>query len=182
LYNPPIYDAERGLRRSATLEAQELAARAVLGGAQTILFGRSRLTTEVLLTYLRERLARTPGAATQPLTTESIRGYRGGYLPNERRAIEAGLRSGAVRAVVATNALELGIDIGDLQAVIVCGYPGSIAATWQQIGRAGRTIDTSLAIVVATSGVLDQFIMQHPEFIFAQSPEQAIIHPDNLML
>ena len=182
LYNPPIYDAERGLRRSATLEAQELAARTVLGGAQTILFGRSRLTTEVLLTYLRERLARTPGAATQPFTAESIRGYRGGYLPNERRAIEAGLRSGAVRAVVATNALELGIDIGDLQAVIVCGYPGSIAATWQQIGRAGRTIDTSLAIVVATSGVLDQFIMQHPEFIFAQSPEQAIIHPDNLML
>src|SRR5690606_16455043 len=128
LYNPPLFDPDRGLRRSSTLEAQELAARAVLGGVQTIVFGRSRLTTELLLTYLRERVARTWAADEarnrreaaaglvphdSPVYTQ-IRGYRGGYLPEERRAIEAGLRAGQVRGVVATNALELGIDIGQL--------------------------------------------------------------------
>ena len=194
LYNPPLFDPERGLRRSATLEAQALAARCILGDVQTIVFGRSRLTTEVLLTYLRERVggdAREKierlgdweiGPAS-PLNPQlAIRGYRGGYLPTERRAIEAGLRSGAVRGVVATNALELGIDIGQLQAAILCGYPGSIASTWQQIGRAGRTREAALALLVATGGALDQYIIQHPEFIFERSPEHALINPDNLML
>ncbi len=204
LYNPPLYDAERGLRRAATLETQELAARCVLGGVQTLVFGRSRLTTEVLLTYLRERVeqeTRRQGdretgrqedrkqddvhsafRAQRAPVQSAIRGYRGGYLPTERRAIEAGLRSGEVRGVVATNALELGIDIGQLQAVVLCGYPGSIASTWQQIGRAGRTREAALALFVATGGALDQYIIQHPEFIFERSPEHALINPDNLML
>ena len=214
LYNPPLYDAERGLRRSAILEAQELATRCVRADLQTIVFGRSRLTTEVLLSYLRDkvnggvagggwrvasgewRVARDEGPqGVGPISSDllnrpstihnpqsAIRGYRGGYLPNERRAIEAGLRSGAVRAVVATNALELGIDIGGLQAAVLCGYPGSIASVWQQIGRAGRSSEGALAILVATGGVLDQYIVQHPDFLFDRSPEHALINPDNLML
>lgn len=193
-YNPPCYDQERGLRRAATLEAQELAARLVLGDIQTILFGRSRLATEVMLTYLRERVERSPGqssggvewrsrgVAKENDINDQIRGYRGGYLAEERREIEAGLRSGDVRAVVATNALELGIDIGQLQAAVLCGYPGSIASTWQQMGRSGRTTESALAILVATSGVLDQYVIQHPEFVFEQPPEYANINPDNLML
>lgn len=213
LYNPPCYDSERGLRRAATLEAQELAARMVWGQIQTILFGRSRLATELMLTYLRERIARSPEQrrvptgvspverASEPSSKNphstfvdnpaqqerfadsvQIRGYRGGYLPQERRTIEAGLRNGTVKAVVATNALELGIDIGQLQAAILCGYPGSIAGTWQQMGRAGRTTEQSVAFLVATSGVLDQYIIQHPEYLFEQPPEYANINPDNLML
>ncbi|MCB0121348.1 MAG: DEAD/DEAH box helicase, partial [Caldilineaceae bacterium] len=192
LYNPPLYDAERGLRRSAVLEAQELATRALRANLQTIVFGRSRLTTEVLLTYLRDRMTErqddrmtwseetvnTPSLPTQ----HAIRGYRGGYLPTERRAIEVGLRDGTVRGVVATNALELGIDIGGLQAAVLCGYPGSIAATWQQMGRAGRTDAGALAILVATGGLLDQYIIQHPDYLFDRSPEHALINADNLLL
>jgi DEAD/DEAH box helicase domain-containing protein len=195
LYNPPLFDAERGLRRSSTLESQEIAARCVLGGVQTIVFGRSRLTTELLLTYLRERVGRvwsTPAGtnrrqaaglreADSPVNRR-IRGYRGGYLPAERRAIEAGLRSGEVRAVVATNALELGIDIGQLQAAVLCGYPGAIASTWQQMGRAGRSQEAALAILVATGGALDQYVIRHPEFLFERTPEQALVNPDNLLL
>ncbi|MEM7536278.1 MAG: DEAD/DEAH box helicase [Chloroflexota bacterium] len=223
LYNPPITDPERGIRRGSVLTAQELAARCVLGGQQTIVFGRSRLATELVLTYLREQLKRKLTAESaesaevfaesnediwfgpndtpphpltpsppHPLTPSqigtAIRGYRGGYLPELRRDIEAGLRNGDVRGVVATNALELGIDIGQLQAVVLCGYPGSIASTWQQIGRVGRQQDSQndgeagLAIIVATAGVLDQYIIQHPEFLFEESPEHALINPDNLML
>ncbi|MBX3015289.1 MAG: DEAD/DEAH box helicase [Caldilineaceae bacterium] len=193
LYNPPLYDAERGLRQSALLEAQELAARCVRAGLQTILFGRSRLTTEVLLSYLRDKVGLppswqrpdappVPAAATIADPQTAIRGYRGGYLPQERRTIEAGLRNGTVRAVVATNALELGIDIGGLQAAVLCGYPGTIASVWQQMGRAGRTQEGALAILVATGGLLDQYVIQHPDFLFDQSPEHALINPDNLML
>ena len=170
LLNPPLLDPEKGIRRSATLEATDRAADCLDAGLQTIAFGRSRLTTELLLTYLREK------------TVQNVRGYRGGYLPHERRAIEAGLRDGSVRAVVATNALELGIDIGQLQACVICGYPGSIASTWQQMGRAGRTSETALALLVATAGPLDQYVIQHPEYIFERSPEHALINPDNLML
>ena len=193
LYNPPLYDPEQGLRRSALLDAQEVATRAVLAGLQTILFGRSRQSTEILLTYLRERLQRLPDnrstdwnspapAVATDLGTETIRGYRGGYLPNERRVIEAGLRDGSVRAVVATNALELGIDIGGLRAAILCGYPGAIASTWQQMGRAGRSTEGAVAILIATGGLLDQYIIRHPDYIFERSPEHALINPDNLLL
>ncbi len=184
LYNPPIYDAERGLRESSTLAAQELASRCVLNDVQTIVFSRSRLVTELLLSYMRERVARGWDASHEDGLDASrvIRGYRGGYLPDERRAIEAGLRSGHVRAVVATNALELGIDIGQLQAAVLCGYPGNIASTWQQMGRAGRTTEAALAILVATGGALDQYVIRHPEFIFERSPEHALINGDNLMM
>ena len=193
LYNPPLIDPEQGLRRSSVLEAQELAGRAILDGVQTIVFGRARLTTELILTYLRERLARgVRGAAGQagrgqPIPAaaalaERVRGYRGGYLPAERRAIEAGLRSGVVRGVVATNALELGIDIGALQAAVLCGYPGTIAATWQQMGRAGRTREDAIAVLVATAGALDQYVIRHPEFLLQRTPEHALINPDNPLL
>lgn len=209
LVNPPLVDAERGLRRAATLETADLAVACVQAGVQTIVFGRSRLTTELLLTYLRDRLGRPQRraaaqewrAADSPASfgesasssdaprrssirepQSAIRGYRGGYLPAERRAIEAGLRSGEVRAVVATNALELGIDIGQLQAAILCGYPGSIASAWQQMGRAGRTTAGALALFVATAGALDQYLLQHAEFLFARSPERALLNPDNLAL
>jgi DEAD/DEAH box helicase domain-containing protein len=202
LYNPPLYDAERGLRRSSILEAQELATRCLRAGLQTILFGRSRLTTEVLLSYLHDKVTgwqgdgvtgddNKPKAKSQSLSLpgqawkdlkSAIRGYRGGYLPTERRTIEAGLRSGEVRGVVATNALELGIDIGGLQAAVLCGYPGTIASVWQQMGRAGRTQEGALAILVATGGVLDQYVIQHPDFLFERSPEHALVNPDNLML
>jgi len=193
LYNPPLYDAERGLRRSSILEAQELATRCLRAGLQTILFGRSRLTTEVLLSYLQDRVTGRSASSAEPWQGDkvtgddsnpksAIRGYRGGYLPTERRAIEAGLRSGTVRGVVATNALELGIDIGGLQAAVLCGYPGTIASVWQQMGRAGRAREGALAILVATGGVLDQYVIQHPDFLFERSPEHALINPDNLML
>ncbi|MCB0109506.1 MAG: hypothetical protein KDE53_26470, partial [Caldilineaceae bacterium] len=125
-----------------------------------------------------EETVNTPSLPTQ----HAIRGYRGGYLPTDRRAIEAGLRDGTVRGVVATNALELGIDIGGLQAAVLCGYPGSIAATWQQMGRAGRTDAGALAILVATGGLLDQYIIQHPDYLFDRSPEHALINADNLLL
>ena len=188
LYNPPIYDTETGARRSGVLETEAIAARCIQAGVQTLTFARSRLTTEVLLTYIRERIRRSPGQnlldtqSTTRRTQDEIRGYRGGYLPAERRAIEAGLREGSVRGVVATNALELGIDIGQLQAAVLCGYPGTIASTWQQMGRAGRTQESALAILVATGLPLDQYIIQHPDFIFGRSPEHALINPDNLML
>ncbi|MBI3957516.1 MAG: DEAD/DEAH box helicase, partial [Chloroflexi bacterium] len=195
LYNPPLYDPVQGLRRSSVLESQDLAVRTLLGGLQTIVFARARLTVEVLLTYIRDRMQRLASgerrlgdafvpAPQSPVTVRQspIRGYRGGYLPEERRAIEAGLRSGAVRGVVTTNALELGIDIGRLEAAILCGYPGTIASAWQQMGRAGRTADASLAILVATAGALDQYLVSQPAFFFERSPEQAIVNPDNLML
>ncbi|GIV70013.1 DEAD/DEAH box helicase [Caldilinea sp.] len=196
LLNTPLVDAEKGVRRAAVLEAADLAAQCVDAGLQTIVFGRSRVATELLLTYLRSALERRRSRGAQRYAlgeeaaapkqrldvAEHVQGYRGGYLPAERRSIEEGLRSGRVRAVVATNALELGIDIGGLAAAIVCGYPGGIAATWQQFGRAGRTTEAAVAVLVATAGLLDQYVIRHSEFLFEQSPEHALIHPDNLML
>ncbi|MHB0857636.1 MAG: DEAD/DEAH box helicase [Anaerolineae bacterium] len=174
-YNPPIMDAELGLRRSALLEARDLAMQFVSSRLQTIVFCRSRLATELLVTYLREDAQRLG------LDTQSVRGYRGGYLPTERRAIEEGLRRGQVRAVAATNALELGIDIGGLAACIMAGYPGTIASTWQQAGRVGRGSESgSVAVLVASASALDQYIIAHPEFFFGGSPEHALINPDNL--
>ncbi len=128
---------------------------------------------EILLTYLR---ADAPTGRAR----DGIRGYRGGYLPQERRAIERGLRDGSVRAVVSTNALELGIDIGGLDACVLTGYPGTIASAWQQIGRAGRKTKSSVAVVVASSSPLDQYVITHPDYIFESSPETALINPDNL--
>jgi DEAD/DEAH box helicase domain-containing protein len=172
--NPPVANEQLGIRSSALLTGQRLAERLIAGGVQTIAFARSRTAVEVLTSYLRETFAPPPG---QP---HSIRGYRGGYLPNERRAIEAGLRDGRVRGVVATNALELGIDIGSLDAAISVGYPGTIASTWQQLGRAGRRASTSLAALVCSSAPIDQFLAAHPDYLFDTSPEHGLVNPDNL--
>jgi DEAD/DEAH box helicase domain-containing protein len=175
-WNPPPYNEQLGLRRSSLLEARRVAATFLQEDVQTIVFSRSRLSTEVLLRYLQEdgqRLGMREG---------TVRGYRGGYLPLERRAIEQGLRAGEVRSVVSTNALELGIDIGQLDACIIHGYPGTIASVWQQAGRAGRRTGTSAALLVASSHPLDQFIIRHPQWFFAASPEHARINPDNLLI
>lgn len=172
LYNPPVTDRRLGIRRSSILSSREIAGTFVGNDVQTIVFGRSRTTVELLLTYLR--------SDAPPSRRETIRGYRGGYLPGERRAIERGLRDGSVRAVVSTNALELGIDIGGLDACVVTGYPGTIASAWQQIGRAGRTAASSVAVIVAGSSPLDQYVVTHPEYMFDSSPESGLINANNV--
>ena len=174
IVNPPVVNPQLGIRRSSLLTAQRLGQRLIRDGVQTILFARSRTSVEVLTTYLREAIPSAPGHASP------IRGYRGGYLPNERRDIERGLRDGRVRGVVATNALELGIDIGGLDAAISVGYPGTIASTWQQMGRAGRRSGTSLSVMVASSAPIDQFLATHPDYFFDRSPEHGLVNPDNL--
>jgi len=180
LYNPPLVDRELGIRRSYLLEARAIAGRLLDGDVQTIVFCRARLTVEVLLTYLRDWVAR--GTDDREAVEEAVRGYRGGYLPQQRREIERGLRDGSVRGVVATNALELGVDIGQLSAAVLTGYPGTIASAWQQAGRAGRRTETSLAVLVASMSPLDQYLIAHPNYLFQRSPEQALIHPDNLVI
>jgi DEAD/DEAH box helicase domain-containing protein len=170
----PVVDAASGARGSALTLAQRWALPFIRASRQTIVFARSRTAVEVVLTGLREALRQHHGPRTR------VRGYRGGYLPTERRAIEAGLRDGEVMGVVSTNALELGVDIGRLDVSVLAGYPGSIAATWQQIGRAGRRQDVSAAILVASAAPVDQYVVHHPEFILDQPPEEARIDPDNL--
>jgi DEAD/DEAH box helicase domain-containing protein len=173
-YNPPMVNRNLGIRRSYLNETMRVAKELLARKLQTIVFANSRLHTEILLTYLQQANPPQPG---QP---EPVRGYRGGYLPGERREIERGLREGRVRGVVATSALELGIDIGSLDACVMGGYAGSIASTWQRAGRAGRRSGTSCAVLVASSAPLDQFIVQHPEYFFGRSPEHAYVQPDNL--
>jgi DEAD/DEAH box helicase domain-containing protein len=173
-YNPPVANRFLGIRRSYINETWRLVRGFLKHGLQTIVFANSRLHTEVLLTYLKQDNPQPPGAP------EVVRGYRGGYLPLERREIEQGLRAGQIRAVVATNALELGIDIGSLDAVVMAGYPGTIASTWQRAGRAGRRVGGSCAVLIASSRPLDQFIVKHPDYFFSNSPEHAYIQPDNL--
>jgi DEAD/DEAH box helicase domain-containing protein len=189
LYNPPVVDRALGMRRSSVLEAERVAAAFLAHGVQTIVFARSRLTTELLLTYLRRRAQRPlptarqqPDAAWRQVEPDSVRGYRGGYLPAERRAIEAGLRNGQVRAVVATNALELGVDIGQLGAAVLTGFPGTIASAWQQMGRAGRRQGVAASVLIAGAGALDQYVINHPRYFFETSPERAYINPDNLVI
>ena len=172
--NPPVVNHQLGIRRSYLSETRRIASEFLKRNLQLIVFAQSRLSTEILTTYLKDDFEATPGAA------ERIRGYRGGYLPNRRRDIEKGLREGTVRAVVSTNALELGIDIGALDVAVMAGYPGTIAATWQRAGRAGRRARRSAAVMVASSAPLDQFIVRHPSYFFDRSPERALIDPDNL--
>src|SRR3989454_7161990 len=172
--NPPVVNQSLGIRKSALFTGRDIAATLLASGVQTIAFARSRVETELLLTYLRSRF-------TQPQWPQDlIRGYRGGYLPSERRAIEQGLRDGSVRGVVSTNALELGIDIGALQAAVLLGYPGTVASTWQQMGRAGRREDLSAVFLVATSSPIDQYVVQHPGYVLDRSPEAGLVNPDNL--
>ena len=174
-YNPPLVNRDLGVRRSSMLEARRIAAPWIRAGVQTIVFCRSRLQVEVMLSYLRQDLAPRLDAP------QRVRGYRAGYLPLHRREIEAGLRSGEITAVVSTNALELGIDIGSLQCAVLVGYPGTIASTWQQLGRAGRR-SGSVGVFVASSSPLDQFIVRHPEYFLGADPEEGLIDPDNLLL
>ncbi len=177
-YNPPVVDERLNLRRSPVLEAEALAGHFLAGGVQTIIFARTRQTAELIVRYITEGRRAAAGAESSPL----VRGYRGGYMAGERRAIEAALRDGRLRGVVATNALELGVDIGALDACIMTGYPGTIASTWQQAGRAGRRLDAAFAVLVAGSTPLDQFIVRHPDYFFGRSPEHARLDPDNLLI
>ncbi|MFL5643549.1 MAG: DEAD/DEAH box helicase [Chloroflexota bacterium] len=174
LVDPPILHPESGARGSSATLAQRWALPFLRAGRQTIVFGRSRVAVEILLTGLRESLRESYGPRSK------VRGYRGGYLPTERRSIEHGLRDGEILGVVATNALELGVDIGRLDVSILAGYPGSVAATWQQFGRAGRRQGTSVAVLVASGAAVDQYVIHHPEFLLEGTPEEARCDPDNL--
>lgn len=171
IYNPPVVNEDLGIRASAVKEAAKIGAMIVRNHIPAIIFARSRLRVEIISTYLRERSGSIP-----------VVGYRGGYLPNERRAIEKGLREGKITGVVSTNALELGIDIGMLDAAISVGYPGSIASMQQQFGRAGRRGEPSLAVMVATSSPLDQYICNNTDFFVKANPESATTNPDNLLI
>jgi DEAD/DEAH box helicase domain-containing protein len=172
LYNPPIVNAELGIRGSSLKHSVKLAVDLLAARVPTIVFAGSRNSVEVMLKYIRERSPGVPRSA--------IFGYRGGYLPDKRRAIEKGLRDGAIRCVVATNALELGIDIGDLDAVICVGYPGSVAATWQRFGRAGRRGEKSIAVMVLSSRATDQYMAGEPDYVLDATAEEARIDPDNV--
>jgi DEAD/DEAH box helicase domain-containing protein len=185
IYNPPIIDPDLGLRRSSFLETVRLAEDLFDYKIQSIIFGQSRRAVELILTYLRERIISSPAYEAHrngSVINKILRGYRSGYLPETRREIERGLREEAVRIVVATNALELGIDIGQMTASVLVSYPGTIASTWQQAGRAGRGENESLTILVASPNPRDQFLARHPEYLFDRSPEQALINPDNLLI
>ena len=175
-YNPPVINRQLGIRAGSLPTTRDIAARLVRAGVQSIVFARSRLAVEVLVRYAKDIVRDPLGNAGR------VRGYRGGYLPMLRREIERELRAGNVDLVVSTNVLELGIDIGQLDACVMCGYPGTIASTWQQAGRAGRRSNESLMILVASSNPLDQYIIGHPDYFFGQSPERAFINPDNLYI
>ncbi len=193
VYNPPVVDPALGIRKSSTQESVRLAQDLLAQNVQTVVFARSRRSVEILLKQIQEAspssLAPSGTARdTSPTSRgngggrEGVRGYRSGYLPSQRREIEKGLRDGSIRMVVATNALELGIDIGGLEAAMLVGYPGTIASTWQQAGRAGRGDDPAVAVFIATANPLDQFLAHHPEYFFARSPEQALVNPDHLLI
>jgi DEAD/DEAH box helicase domain-containing protein len=173
-YNPPVVNRQLGIRRSYVHEATHVAAAFLKRNIPAIVFANSRLITEILVRYLKDAIE------DGPLPQETVVGYRGGYLPNERRHIERGLRDGRIRGVVSTNALELGIDIGSLDVAVMAGYPGTIASTWQRIGRAGRRSGMSVAVMVASSTPLDQYIVSHPEYFLNQPPEMGLINPDNI--
>src|SRR5438874_59358 len=172
-YNPPVVNPELGIRAPYLAEAARLALRFLRERIPTIVFAQSRLSTEVLLTAIKTGIADKTG------DSGIVRGYRGGYLPTRRRAVERGLREGDVLGVVSTNALELGVDIGHLDVAVLAGYPGTIASLWQQAGRAGRRSGRSAAILVATSAPLDQFMAAHPDYLFGTPPEHARVNPDN---
>jgi len=176
IYNPPVVNKQLGIRKSALNESYHLAQYFIRERIQTIVFARFRLQVEVLLSYLREKFKEPFGKNIK------VAGYRGGYLPNQRREIEHGLRDGSITGVVSTNALELGIDIGALDVSIICGYPGSISSVWQQAGRAGRRASTSVTIFVANSSAINQFLAKDPHYLLRKTPEMGIVDPDNLII
>lgn len=186
VYNPPVVNAELGIRASYLKSAVRLVGDLVAARVRTLLFGQSRNAIEIMVKYLRDRFA------SEPTLAEAIVSYRGGYLPDTRRRVERGLRSGELLCVVATNALELGIDVGELDAVVCAGYPGSVAETWQRFGRAGRRGEPSLSVMIASSSPLDQFLATHPRHLVGATStddesrdarvggfEQARIEPEN---
>ena len=175
-YNPPVVNKRLGIRAGLIPETRKLAGMLLKNGVQTITFTRSRLSVEVLTKYLKDMVRDPLGNAGR------VRGYRGGYLPTQRREIERGLRAGQIDAVVSTNALELGIDIGALDACVLSGYPGTIASAWQQAGRAGRRKGTSIVFFVASSAAIDQYVVSHPDYFLRTSPENAMLNPDNLYI
>lgn len=177
-YNPPLVDAVQGIRRGVVHESRRIAVKLLRSGIKTIVFARSRVRTELIAAYINTTLSNIY------TDNERIRveAYRGGYLPSERRSIEKGLREGSIQGVVSTNALELGIDIGGLDAAILAGFPGSIASTWQQAGRSGRKNTLSVAICIASASPVDQFVIRHPEYFFGRSPESAFIDPNNIFI
>jgi DEAD/DEAH box helicase domain-containing protein len=183
IYNPPVINKELGLRKSAFLETVRLTEGILKRQLQTLIFARSRKGVEVVLTYLKENsiLVDYPSSngSNKVNPDRVMRGYRSGYLPKQRREIENDLRTGVARVTVATNALELGIDIGTIEVVIMVGFPGTIASTWQQAGRAGRGDRPSLAILICTPDPLDQFLAHHPDYFFERRPEQALIDANN---
>ena len=175
-YNPPVVNRQLGIRRGVVNEVRRIAEGLLRNDIPTIVFCKSRIQVEVITRHLKGCARTAYGFSGR------VRGYRGGYLPSERREIERGLRAGEVDMVVSTNALELGIDIGSLTACVLCGYPGTIASTWQQAGRAGRRKDTALTILVASSAPLDQYVIQNPDYFFRASPEHALVQPNNLYI
>ena len=189
IYNPPLVDESLGLRKSSLLEGVRLARELLNSNVQTVVFARSRRSVEIILSYLQGEL--TPDSSIEaplipyeslPNPRSTVRGYRSGYLPSQRREIEKGLRNGAIKTVVATNALELGIDIGGLGAAILVGYPGTVASARQQAGRAGRGLESAVSVLVASPSPIDQFLAHHPEYFFERSPEQALVNPDHLLI
>lgn len=189
IYNPPIIDEALGLRKSSLLEGVRLAQELLTSNVQSVVFARSRRSVEIILRYLQGE--QSPDSSLEspmidydslPSPQSVIRGYRSGYLPTQRREIEKGLREGTVKTVVATNALELGIDIGGLGAAVLVGYPGTVASARQQAGRAGRGLESAVAVMVASAAPLDQFLAHHPEYFFERSPEQALVNPDHLLI
>ncbi len=175
-FNPPVVNKQLGIRRSYVSVARQVAGIFLKNGLQVITFANSRLITEVLVKYLKNDFEKN--------VTDSgkVRGYRGGYLPKKRREIERGLRKGEIIAVVSTNALELGIDIGSLDVAVLAGYPGTITSTWQRIGRAGRRSSKSVGVLVSSSSPVNQFIVNHPEYFIEKSPEIGRLNPDNLTI
>jgi DEAD/DEAH box helicase domain-containing protein len=184
IFNPPVTDPALGLRKSSLLESVRLATDLLNHDIQSVVFARTRRSVEIILTYLQGEVKSKKETLSHflPITSNSIRGYRSGYLPHQRREIEQGLRDGSVKTVVATNALELGIDIGGLGAAIIVGYPGTIASVRQQAGRAGRGDSSAVSVMVASSSPLDQFLAHHPDYFFGSSPEQALVNPNHLLI
>ena len=176
LWNPPVVNPDLGLRASARSQSNRIARLAIKAGLKTLVFAQSRTMVEVLTKYLKDVFD------SDPRLPARIRAYRGGYLPTERREAERAMRDGRVDGIISTSALELGVDIGSLDAVVLNGYPGSIAATWQRFGRAGRRQQASLGILVASSQPLDQYVVRHPEFFADSPPEHARIAPDQPMI